>query len=770
MSKFTTSFLVVIALFIGSAQAQTYWKYAGNFPNDSFTGNTGGHGIAVDPDGKVWVQIYGVSDSITTAQGTKRATRVLNVFNPDGSPASFSPIKTVTIGGVTDTLYNSARGLRTDHEGNILASYFDTIYRINYKTGAGMNKVVPQVNPSGTQGSTETVTAPAVDNQGNMFTAQVFPEWPIRIFDKDFNLLGNAVDSSKGFSRSFEVSKDGNAIYWAGYTNHAVYKYTRPDEFSSFTVTDTLFKGFDTESMTWEPNSDNLWASAGSYSDLPNRFPGIIGTNWQPNVWYAYNTATGNIVDKIEWQFNTPGNVNERPRGLAFSPDGNTAYVTCFGASNYPIVQKFVRTPLASNFNQRGNFPNDSFTGNTGGHGIAVDPDGKVWVQIYGVSDSITTAQGTKRATRVLNVFNPDGSPASFSPIKTVTIGGVTDTLYNSARGLRTDHEGNILASYFDTIYRINYKTGAGMNKVVPQVNPSGTQGSTETVTAPAVDNQGNMFTAQVFPEWPIRIFDKDFNLLGNAVDSSKGFSRSFEVSKDGNAIYWAGYTNHAVYKYTRPDEFSSFTVTDTLFKGFDTESMTWEPNSDNLWASAGSYSDLPNRFPGIIGTNWQPNVWYAYNTATGNIVDKIEWQFNTPGNVNERPRGLAFSPDGNTAYVTCFGASNYPIIQKFVRVGTSVEGKESNWAYVETFQLHQNYPNPFNPQTTIPFDLQKTGPVQVRVYDMTGREVATLVDKVMPAGSHNLTFDAHGLATGTYYYRLMFDGQTLTKRMLYVK
>lgn len=104
------------------------------------------------------------------------------------------------------------------------------------------------------------------------------------------------------------------------------------------------------------------------------------------------------------------------------------------------------------------------------------------------------------------------------------------------------------------------------------------------------------------------------------------------------------------------------------------------------------------------------------------------------------------------------------------MKVGTGVDEKESNWAYVESFQLFQNYPNPFNPQTTIPFELQKQGAVQVRVYDMTGREVAMLVDKVMAAGSHNLTFDAKGLATGTYYYRLMFDGQTLTKRMLYVK
>jgi DNA-binding beta-propeller fold protein YncE len=249
-------------------------------------------------------------------------------------------------------------------------------------------------------------------------------------------------------------------------------------------------------------------------------------------------------------------------------------------------------------------------------------------------------------------------------------------------------------------------------------------------------------------------------------VDTSRGFSRAFEVSQDGNTIYWAGYTNHAIYKYTRPDEFSAFAVTDTLLKGFDCESFAWDPFGI-LWLSSGSFNDLPNRYAGVA-TTWKPNTWYGYNPATNQVIDFIEWQFNTPANPNERPRGIAFSPDGMTAYVTCFGASDYPAIQKFTRVSTSVEGKESNWAYVETFQLFQNYPNPFNPQTTIPFDLKNPGQVQIKVFDMMGREVATLVDKFMPAGSHNLVFDARGLASGTYYYRLIFGGQTLTKRMLF--
>ncbi len=768
MSKFfTTLFLLLLSATVVFSQ---HWEYAGPFPNADFKGNSAGHGIAVDPDGKIWFQFFGATDSIETAPGVKRATRVLHVLNPDGTPASFSPIKVITVNGDADTLFNSARGLATDHEGNILAAHFDTIYRVNYKTGEGMNKVVPQVNPTGTQGGTESLTQVAVDTLGNIFTRQVFPDYPIRIFDKDFNLIGVAVDSARGFSRSIAVSPDGNTIYDTGYTTHVVTVYTRTDEFSPFVASDSILYGFDSESLGFNPWTKYLWASAGSYNDLPNRFPGVT-TTWSPNTWYGYSRTTGEVVDSLKWQFNTPANVNERPRGIAFSPDGKTAYVTCFGASTYPAVQKFVFVggDVKSNFAYDSNFPDDNFKGNSAGHGIAVDPDGKIWFQFFGATDSIVTAAGVKRATRVLHVLNPNGTPASFSPIKVITVSGDADTLFNSARGLATDHEGNILAAHFDTIYRVNYKTGEGMNKVVPQVNPTGTQGGTESLTQVAVDALGNIFTRQVFPDYPIRIFDKDFNLIGVAVDSARGFSRSIAVSADGNTIYDTGYTTHVVTVYTRTDEFSPFTATGSILKGFDSESLLYQTATGYLWASAGSYNDLPNRFPGVV-SDWKPNSWYAYDVANKKVVDRIDWQFNTPNNVNERPRGIAFSPDGKTAYVTCFGASTYPAVQKFVKAGVGVDDKESNWVHVETFQLFQNYPNPFNPQTTIPFDLKNPGQVQVKVFDMMGREVATLVDRVMPAGSHNLVFDAKGLATGTYYYRLVFGGQMLTKRMLFVK
>jgi hypothetical protein len=65
------------------------------------------------------------------------------------------------------------------------------------------------------------------------------------------------------------------------------------------------------------------------------------------------------------------------------------------------------------------------------------------------------------------------------------------------------------------------------------------------------------------------------------------------------------------------------------------------------------------------------------------------------------------------------------------------------------------NFPNPFNPVTTIRFGLPATALVRVAVYDMLGREIKVLVDGAMPAGFHEVTFDAGSLASGLYLYRL---------------
>ncbi len=84
--------------------------------------------------------------------------------------------------------------------------------------------------------------------------------------------------------------------------------------------------------------------------------------------------------------------------------------------------------------------------------------------------------------------------------------------------------------------------------------------------------------------------------------------------------------------------------------------------------------------------------------------------------------------------------------------------------------KLAQNYPNPFNPSTTVTYALDRAGSVEMSVYDMTGRIVQTLVDGMRPAGNHEVRFDAGGLPTGTYLYRLRVGTETLTETMTFVR
>ncbi len=83
---------------------------------------------------------------------------------------------------------------------------------------------------------------------------------------------------------------------------------------------------------------------------------------------------------------------------------------------------------------------------------------------------------------------------------------------------------------------------------------------------------------------------------------------------------------------------------------------------------------------------------------------------------------------------------------------------------------LEDNYPNPFNPSTVIRFSLPAAGAVTLKVYDMAGREVATLADRFFEAGSQSVAFDGSSLASGVYYYSIRTKDHIATRTMLLVK
>jgi hypothetical protein len=85
-------------------------------------------------------------------------------------------------------------------------------------------------------------------------------------------------------------------------------------------------------------------------------------------------------------------------------------------------------------------------------------------------------------------------------------------------------------------------------------------------------------------------------------------------------------------------------------------------------------------------------------------------------------------------------------------------------------FELAQNVPNPFNPATTINYMVPATGEAALRVFDLAGRNVATLVDGMVEEGQHSVVFDASNMASGVYFYTLETAGMVETRKMVLVK
>jgi hypothetical protein len=89
----------------------------------------------------------------------------------------------------------------------------------------------------------------------------------------------------------------------------------------------------------------------------------------------------------------------------------------------------------------------------------------------------------------------------------------------------------------------------------------------------------------------------------------------------------------------------------------------------------------------------------------------------------------------------------------------------------ITSYELSQNYPNPFNPSTVINYKIKNGSHVNVKVYDILGNEITTLVNEYQPSGSYNVTFDASkNLAGGIYFYRITAGKFVETKKMIFLK
>lgn len=164
--------------------------------------------------------------------------------------------------------------------------------------------------------------------------------------------------------------------------------------------------------------------------------------------------------------------------------------------------------------------------------------------------------------------------------------------------------------------------------------------------------------------------------------------------------------------------------------------------------------------FPAYTGFN----IEYKYGVNYG-----IAGQ-NGGGNDNENGVGanhiLTLSKDLKSATIkTTFG--NMTAFEFKDVVLTDIQ---ENPVIPVTYTLEQNYPNPFNPSTTIRFNLPESGFVSLKIFNVLGQEVVSLLNKEMPTGNHSVSFDASRLTSGIYFYTLSSGNFTATKKMMLMK
>jgi hypothetical protein len=284
------------------------------------------------------------------------------------------------------------------------------------------------------------------------------------------------------------------------------------------------------------------------------------------------------------------------------------------------------------------------------------------------------------------------------------------------------------------------------------------------------------------------------------SIDLPDGVYKGIAVTPTGSAIFIADYKNRKVIKYT-----GSPSTGYTLAAGFSfhmtakdtiTNSVVGNPPTNagpiglgynaakNILAVAcdsllKAANEACYSYGRIYMLNGNTGALISTDTSMA-IIDQARWNFNQSGDFSTQGAGTSsgyastmdvkWDANGNVYTQSMYGwtVEKWSFNGTLPSFTTSVE--QVGNTLPDGFTLSQNFPNPFNPSTHIDFTLPASGSVSLKVYDLLGREMMTLVNEQKPAGTYRATFDASNLPSGTYFYVLRAGSFSESKKMLLVK
>lgn len=539
--------------------------------------------------------------------------------------------------------------------------------------------------------------------------------------------------------------------------------------------------------------------------------------------YHGYNLDGGGSTTMVARGViqNSPSDGSERSCGnalIAVSEINSTDYIDSFYLTPRMIIIDSTQTKKINiNAIDLWGYPIDSeasqYTWNVIGIDGYVDSsgtfhpvnsgEGKIVAEINGISDTINVTVLSERVPTWTVSASQNNLPAWFS------------TTGNTERGMAYGYVNNLHRLYIvnrPNISIIEPATG----DVAGTISTSGITGGTYTVNDIETSTDGKIFVGNLTTDastsaFKVYRFDSEtsapvvvVNYTGTAIRLGDKFT-VVGSWKDSTAVLYAmGNGTGTLLKWTMVN--GTFTSTpQTIYvtptaTGTNTVAYPKGLGSSNFFVNGNSirpseytptgtlvstlpaglvdtrssamrYIDTPGRKYLIVFQYGFPNENAVVLDVTGGLANATVLEstpsLGTNTNTTAAAGDISFREYGPNRYLfyvlsTNNGYAAYQIVNDVTEADESAIPTEYN--------LEQNYPNPFNPTTKIRFSLPVSSNVSLKVYDILGNEVSTLVNEDLPAGSHSIEFSGKGLATGVYIYRLQTGEYTNIKKMMLLK